>query len=58
MDQIAEGLKRSVNVVHEEVVERGIEVYRYMTTKSSTVVTICLTLCLHILSGPWLLVPP
>ncbi|KAM7516433.1 hypothetical protein LguiA_006016 [Lonicera macranthoides] len=57
LERLSEGLKRNLDMVHEEVVDRGIEALRYMTVKSSAVVTLCLSLCLHILGAPWVLVP-
>ncbi|KAK2981208.1 hypothetical protein RJ640_030597 [Escallonia rubra] len=57
VEKLSEGLKTSLNSVHEEVVDMGIEVFNLITARSSTVVTICLSLCLHILNGPWILVP-
>ncbi|KAK6798300.1 hypothetical protein RDI58_006002 [Solanum bulbocastanum] len=50
-------LRRSVDVIQEEVVDRSTEACRYVSGKSSTAVSVCLALCLHILNGPWILVP-
>lgn len=50
-------LRKSVDVIQEEVVDRSAEACRYVTGKSSTAVSVCLALCLHILNGPWILVP-
>ncbi|KAL3844684.1 hypothetical protein ACJIZ3_002087 [Penstemon smallii] len=57
LQKLSECVKRSVDVVHQEVVDRGVEAIRYASGRSSTVATICLTLCLHILNGPWILAP-
>ncbi|CAI9752923.1 unnamed protein product [Fraxinus pennsylvanica] len=57
LEKLSECTKRSVDVVHQEVVDRGINTMRYVSGKSSTVATVCLTLCLHILNGPWILAP-
>ncbi|XP_015063663.1 protein PHLOEM PROTEIN 2-LIKE A10-like [Solanum pennellii] len=50
-------LRRSVDVIQEEVVDKSTEACRYVSGKSSTAVSVCLALCLHILNGPWILVP-
>ncbi|XP_062157107.1 protein PHLOEM PROTEIN 2-LIKE A10-like [Alnus glutinosa] len=57
LEKLYEGLKRCVQIVHDAVVDGGVEAVRYATAKSSVVATICLSLCLHILEGPWILVP-
>ncbi|KAK7309138.1 hypothetical protein RJT34_05640 [Clitoria ternatea] len=46
-------LRRCVDIVHEAV----FEIMRYIAPKSFVIVTICLSLCLHIMGGTWALVP-
>ncbi|XVE86966.1 hypothetical protein DITRI_Ditri18aG0078200 [Diplodiscus trichospermus] len=57
LEILYQGMKKGVKVAHEAVVEGGVKVVRYVTAKSSVVATICLSLCLHILGGVWVLVP-
>lgn len=57
LEKIAECLRRSVDAIHEEVIDRGIEVVQHISRKSSAVASICLSLCLYILNSPWILVP-
>ncbi|KAI3824161.1 hypothetical protein L1987_05610 [Smallanthus sonchifolius] len=53
LEQLSTGVRRKVDVVHEDVIEKGRVVYRYASTKSYTVMTLCLSVWLHVLSSPW-----
>lgn len=57
LEKLYDGVKRCCNIVHEAVVDKGLEIVRYAAMKSSVAATICLSLCLHILDGAWVLVP-
>ncbi|KAK8949416.1 Protein PHLOEM PROTEIN 2-LIKE A10 [Platanthera zijinensis] len=50
--KIQEGMKRGANVVQEEVVQRGLDVLRYLSVKAMLALSLCLALCMHFVNGP------
>ncbi|KAF5180415.1 Phloem protein 2-like a10 [Thalictrum thalictroides] len=55
--RMVDGLRRSCTVIREEVVERGLEVFRYISAKSAAIVTLCFAFCLHLVGGYRMLMP-
>ncbi|KAJ6379020.1 hypothetical protein OIU78_029107 [Salix suchowensis] len=57
LEKLYDGIRRCVYTVHELLVDSGLEVVRYVSAKSSVIATVCISLCLHVLNGDWILVP-
>ncbi|XP_021717969.1 protein PHLOEM PROTEIN 2-LIKE A10-like [Chenopodium quinoa] len=57
LGRLFSSVKRSVRAVNSAIIDTGHHVVRYVTAKSYIVATICISLCLHILGGPWQLMP-
>lgn len=57
LEKISDALKKSLDAIHEEVIDMGVEVTEQLNRKCSAIFTICVSLCLHILNGPWVLLP-
>ncbi|KAJ6678828.1 hypothetical protein OIU85_009303 [Salix viminalis] len=57
LEKLYDGIRRCVYTVHELLVDSGLEVVRYVNAKSSVIATVCISLCLHVLDGDWILVP-
>lgn len=56
LEKIYEGMKRCVDIVNEEVIERGMQMVRYAAAKTSVIASVCLSLCFHVLdSSSWFL---
>ncbi|URE33330.1 Protein PHLOEM PROTEIN 2-LIKE [Musa troglodytarum] len=55
--KLCDSARKGVKVAREEVVERAVEVVRYVSAKSMALFTICLTLCLQLCVGTRLLTP-
>ncbi|XP_055805063.1 protein PHLOEM PROTEIN 2-LIKE A10-like [Solanum dulcamara] len=56
LEKLWECLRRYVEFMNEKVLERSVEAYRCVSGRYSAVVSLCLTLCVDILNGPWILV--
>ncbi|KAM3342802.1 protein PHLOEM PROTEIN 2-LIKE A10 [Capsicum galapagoense] len=56
LEKLWECLRRYVEFTNEMVLERSAEAYRFVSDKYSAVVSLCLSLCVDILNGPWILV--
>ncbi|KAF9678157.1 hypothetical protein SADUNF_Sadunf07G0005700 [Salix dunnii] len=57
LEKLYNGIRRCVDTVHELLVDSGLEVVRYVNAKSSVIATVCISLCLHVLDGYWILAP-
>ncbi|XP_057779604.1 protein PHLOEM PROTEIN 2-LIKE A10-like [Salvia miltiorrhiza] len=57
LEKVEESVKMSVDVVQQEVVEKGVEAVRYASGRSSAFTALCLTLCFNILNSPWIFTP-
>lgn len=51
------GARRGVNAVCDQVADRGLTVLRYISAKSMVILTICLALCMHVLTSTRVLMP-
>lgn len=56
LEKLYDRLKKSITAVRETLVDSGVQVVRYVSAKCS-VLTVCISFCLHIIDGVWVLVP-